>query len=79
MCAYVADKMLQHKANYKETDECWDVNSEYLPILNLVLSEAAVADGRKYLDMYTHKGLSTQLEGVDALAEWMNVPWDSTL
>jgi flavocytochrome c len=69
--AYVADKMLQHNANYKETGE-WDVNSAS-PILNLVLSEAAVADGRKHVDLYTHKGLLTKLEGLHALANWMNV------
>ena len=69
--SYVADKMLQHNAHYKETGQ-WDASSES-PILYLVLSSSAAADGKKHVDLYTHKGLLTKLHGLDALAEWMQV------
>ena len=67
--AYVTDKMLAHNTKYNATGQ-WDVDAP-LEIFFLVLSSSAAEDGRKHVDLYTHKGLMKRLEGVSALAKWM--------
>jgi flavocytochrome c len=69
--AHVSDKMLQHDSKYSETGE-WDVASE-VPTFHLVLSSSAAADGKKHVDLYSHKGLLTRVEGLAALAKHMDV------
>ena len=67
MRAYVTEKMLSHDPSYQNTGE-WNVSATVL-IFSLVLSSSAAADGKKHVDLYSHKGLLTRLEGVTALAE----------
>lgn len=69
--AYVTDKMLQHNTKFAKTGK-WDIKDE-VPTFNLVLSSSAAADGKKHVDLYTHKGLLTKVEGLDALASKMKV------
>lgn len=73
--SYVTDRMLAHDPKYKSTGK-WDVNST-LPTFFLVLSSSAAEDGRKHVDLYSHKGLMTRLEGLSALSKWMKVPKSS--
>lgn len=70
--AYVTDKMLQSDPNYSRTGE-WNENSE-VPTFHLVLSGSAAADGKKHVDLYSHKGLLTKVEGINSLAKEMGVP-----
>jgi flavocytochrome c len=72
--AYVTNKMLAHDPVYAKTGN-WSLNAT-VPTFSLILSSAAAADGKKHVDLYTHKGLLTRLEGVDALAKWMKLPRD---
>mmetsp|Transcript_9636 Transcript_9636/g.14274 ORF Transcript_9636/g.14274 Transcript_9636/m.14274 type:complete len:1290 (+) Transcript_9636:112-3981(+) len=67
--AYVTDRMLSHDANYNATKK-WNEASQ-VPTFSLVLSSSAALDGKKHVDLYTHKGLLTRIEGVTALAEWI--------
>ncbi len=69
--AYVTDKMLQHNAHFARNGT-WDMKDE-VPTFHLVLSSSAADDGKKHVDLYTHKGLLTKVEGLDALASKMNV------
>eukprot|EP00814_Leptocylindrus_danicus_P018813 CAMPEP_0116024346 /NCGR_PEP_ID=MMETSP0321-20121206/12251_1 /TAXON_ID=163516 /ORGANISM="Leptocylindrus danicus var. danicus, Strain B650" /LENGTH=1140 /DNA_ID=CAMNT_0003496037 /DNA_START=68 /DNA_END=3490 /DNA_ORIENTATION=+ len=69
--AYVADMMLKHNSIYAETG-VWDKGSN-VPTFSLILASSAAEDGKKHVDLYSHKGLLMKLEGVDALASWMNV------
>jgi flavocytochrome c len=69
--AYVTDAMLRHDRSYAETGK-WDAGST-VPIFSLVLSSAAAADAKKHVDLYTHKGLLTKVEGVSKLAEWLGL------
>ena len=69
--SYVTDKMLQHSDHYATTGQ-WDKDSP-LESFTLVLSSSAAEDGMKHVDLYTHKGLLTKIEGLSALAEWMGV------
>ena len=48
----------------------WNANSE-VPTFSLGLSSSVALDGKKHVDLYTHKGLMKRLEGVQELAEWM--------
>ena len=63
--------MLKHNTIYAVTG-VWDKASE-LPTFSLILASSAVEDGKKHVDLYSHKGLLTKLEGVGALANWMDV------
>jgi len=74
--AYVTDKMLEADSHYLSTGT-WDEKNE-VPTFYLVLSSSAAEDGKKHVDLYTHKGLLTKVEGIDALAKKMGV-WSSTL
>ncbi|CAJ1958810.1 unnamed protein product [Cylindrotheca closterium] len=74
--AYVTDKMLEADSHYLSTGT-WNQNHE-VPTFFLVLSSSAAEDGKKHVDLYSHKGLLTKVEGIDALAKKMNV-WSSTL
>lgn len=69
--AYVTDMMLGHDPYYAK-ERKWNTSSE-VPTFSLVLSSSAAEDGKKHVDLYTHKGLLTKLEGIDALAEWMGI------
>lgn len=69
--AYVTDKMLGHEKSYKETKK-WD-SSANVPIFSLILSSSAAADAKKHVDLYSHKGLLTKIEGIEALANWMRL------
>ncbi|KAL7570466.1 hypothetical protein ACA910_004251 [Epithemia clementina (nom. ined.)] len=70
--AYVTDAMLSHNPEYARTKE-WNLEAS-IPTFSLVLSSSAALDGKKHVDLYTHKGLFTKLEGVTALAKWMKQP-----
>jgi len=69
--AYVTNKMLEHEETFRRTGN-WTRDAP-VPTFSLVLSSSAAADGKKHVDLYTHKGLLTRLEGVDALAKWMGI------
>ena len=70
--SYVTEQMLLHDASYQKTGE-WDVSAR-VPTFSLILSSSAAADGKKHVDLYSHKGLLTRLEGDAALAKWMGLP-----
>ena len=72
--AYVTDKMLSHDPIYAQTGN-WSLNAT-VPTFSLILSSSAAADGKKHVDLYSHKGLLTRLEGVSELAKWMKLPRD---
>lgn len=67
--AYVTDQMLKHNQQYSSSGK-WDVEDD-VPTFNLVLASAAAADGSKHVDLYSHKGLLTKVEGLEALAKKM--------
>ena len=67
--AYVTDQMLAHDPYYAE-NLVWDKSKE-VPTFSLVLSSSAAESGKKHVDHYTHKGLLTRIEGIQALANWM--------
>ena len=75
--AYVTDQMLSHNPVYATTRE-WDPESQ-VPVFSLVLSSSAAEDGKKHVDLYSHKGLMTRLEGVGELARWLGVPKSSVV
>jgi len=70
--AYVTDKMLSHNANYTATGK-WDSSAE-VPTFHLILSSSAADDGKKHVDLYSHKGLLTKVEGIDALVKHTGLP-----
>jgi succinate dehydrogenase/fumarate reductase flavoprotein subunit len=70
--SYVTNQMLAHDPKYAQTGN-WSIDA-IVPTFSLVLSSAAAADGKKHVDLYTHKGLLTRLDGVDALSKWMGLP-----
>ncbi|KAL3937146.1 MAG: hypothetical protein SGBAC_007684 [Bacillariaceae sp.] len=74
--AYVTDKMLEADSHYLSTGT-WNEKNE-VPTFFLVLSSSAAEDGQKHVDLYSHKGLLTKVEGIDALAKKMGL-WSSTL
>lgn len=65
----MTDTMLSHDAYYAEHKK-WNKANE-IPSISLVLSSSAATAGKKHVDHYTHKGLLTKIEGVEALADWM--------
>lgn len=69
--SYVTNKMLEHNANFAKTGT-WKKEDD-VPTFHLVISSSAAADGKKHVDLYTHKGLLTKVEGLDALAAKMNI------
>eukprot|EP00571_Detonula_confervacea_P015404 CAMPEP_0172304912 /NCGR_PEP_ID=MMETSP1058-20130122/6267_1 /TAXON_ID=83371 /ORGANISM="Detonula confervacea, Strain CCMP 353" /LENGTH=1313 /DNA_ID=CAMNT_0013016319 /DNA_START=187 /DNA_END=4125 /DNA_ORIENTATION=+ len=70
--AYVTDKMFGHDSYYEQSKK-WNVSSE-VPTFSLVLSSAAAEGAKKHVDHYLNKGLLFKLEGVNALAKWMDLP-----
>ena len=64
--------MLSHNTAYNMTGK-WDLDAP-LESFFLVLSSSAADDGKKHVDLYSHKGLMKRLEGVSALADWMGLP-----
>jgi flavocytochrome c len=70
--AYVTEQMLSHNSVFAK-EGVWDANAR-VPTFNLILSSSAAEAGKKHVDLYSHKGLITRLEGVDELARWMGLP-----
>ncbi|KAL9188171.1 hypothetical protein ACHAXT_006549 [Thalassiosira profunda] len=70
--AYVTDKMFSHDTSYRETKK-WNIDSE-IPTFSLVLSSSAAEGAKKHVDHYLNKGLLVKLEGLNALAKWMDLP-----
>jgi len=73
--AYVTDRILSHDPYFAEHHK-WNKEHE-IPTISLVLSSSAAQDGKKHVDHYTHKGLLTRIEGVQALADWMGQDTDT--
>lgn len=69
--AYVTDMMLNHDPDYASEGK-WNVDHK-IPTFSLVLSSSAALDGQKHVNLYQHKGLLTKIEGIEALANWMNL------
>ena len=69
--AYVTEQMLKHDAEFMKTGQ-WDRSSE-VPTFYLVLSSSAALDAQKHVDLYSHKGLLTKVEGIDALSKYMEI------
>ena len=69
--AYVTNQMLKHDDEFAKTGT-WNRSTE-VPTFFLVLSSSAAADAQKHVDLYTHKGLLTRVEGVAALAKHMGM------
>jgi flavocytochrome c len=70
--AYVTEQMLSHNPIFAK-EGVWDAKSR-APTFNLILSSSAAEAGKKHVDLYSHKGLMTRLEGVAELARWMGLP-----
>lgn len=58
---------------YYEHSKTWNVTSE-VPTFSMVLSSSAADGAKKHVDHYLNKGLLVKLEGLNALADWMNLP-----
>lgn len=69
--AYVTNEMLKHEPEFIKKGK-WNRNSE-VPTFYLVLSSSAAEDARKHVDLYSHKGLLTKVEGIYALSKFMKV------
>lgn len=69
--AYVTNQMLNHDEEYASTGR-WN-RSHKVPTFFLVLSSSAAADGKKHVDLYTHKGLLTKVNGLDGLSTQMKL------
>lgn len=67
--AYVTDMMLKHESKYMNNGK-WNVDAE-VPTFSLVLASSAATDGKKHVDLYSHKGLLTKLKGIQELANWL--------
>lgn len=70
--AYVTDKMFSHDSDFEQS-KTWNVSSE-VPTFSLVLSSSAAEGAKKHVDHYLNKGLLFKLEGIKALAKWMDLP-----
>lgn len=75
--SYVTNKMLAHDEGFAKTGN-WSIDA-MVPIFSLVLSSSAAVDAKKHVDLYTHKGILTRLEGVGTLAKWMGLPKSTVL
>lgn len=74
--AYVTDKMLSHD-NYYAKHNKWqntENNTSIVPPFYLLLSTAAAKLGQKHVDHYVHKGLLTKVQGIQNLAEHIELP-----
>jgi len=69
--AYVTDQMLKHDPEFTKTGT-WNPSAD-VPTFFLVLSSSAAADGKKHVDLYSHKGLLTKVEGIDALSKHIQI------
>jgi len=67
--------MFQHDPHYSSTGK-WSPNST-VPTFSLVLSSSAANDGRKHVDLYTHKKLLKKMSGIQQLADFMSVNVDT--
>jgi predicted heme/steroid binding protein len=66
--------MLNHDLQYKNTGT-W-VEQKHPPYFALILASKAAEEASKHVRFYVVKGLLTELQGVHALATWLNVPTD---
>lgn len=66
--AYVTTQMLSHDPKFAKSGK-WDANAT-IPTFYLILSSSAAADGKKHVDLYTHKGLMTQVQGIESLSNY---------
>jgi len=64
--AYVTEQMLKHDNEFAKTGK-WNPSTP-VPTFHLLLSSSAAEDGKKHVDLYSHKGLMVKVEGIDALA-----------
>jgi len=69
--AYVTDQMLKHDKNYAASGQ-WDASTA-APTFQLVLSSSAAADAKKHVDLYSHKGLLTKVEGITSLSKHIGI------
>jgi len=69
--AYVTEQMLKHDTEFIKTGK-WNRTSE-VPTFYLLLSSSAAADAKKHVDLYSHKGLLTKVEGIDTLSSHINI------
>ena len=63
--------MFSHDRYYNES-KTWNITRD-IPVFSLVLSSSAAEGARKHVDHYLNKGLLRKIEGVESLANWMNV------
>lgn len=73
--SYVTEQMLKHDDEFLKAG-IWN-RTAVVPTFHLLLSSSAAADGEKHVDLYTHKGLLTRIEGLDALATFMDIDRDA--
>jgi succinate dehydrogenase/fumarate reductase flavoprotein subunit len=69
--AYVTNQMLKHDKDFATTGT-WN-RATAVPTFFLVLASSAAADAKRHVDLYSHKGLLTRVEGVDALSHHMGI------
>eukprot|EP00535_Pseudo-nitzschia_heimii_P010096 CAMPEP_0197180416 /NCGR_PEP_ID=MMETSP1423-20130617/5042_1 /TAXON_ID=476441 /ORGANISM="Pseudo-nitzschia heimii, Strain UNC1101" /LENGTH=1181 /DNA_ID=CAMNT_0042630493 /DNA_START=218 /DNA_END=3766 /DNA_ORIENTATION=- len=69
--SYVTEQMLKHDENFSTTGK-WNPSTE-VPTFYLVLSSSAAEDGKKHVDLYSHKGLLVKVKGIDALSKHMKM------
>jgi FAD binding domain/Cytochrome b5-like Heme/Steroid binding domain len=67
----VTDQMLKHDKGFAELGR-WNASSP-VPTFYLVQSSSAAADAKKHVDLYSHKGLLTPVNGVGALSKHMDM------
>ena len=69
--AYVTEQMLKHDREFVETGK-WNPSTQ-VPTFYLVLASSAAMDGKKHVDLYSHKGLLTKVTGIDALSDHIKI------
>jgi len=72
--AYITDKMLQHDPEYI-THGRWNTKTP-IPTFYIVLSAAAVKKAQKHVDTYMRQGLITKVDGLQELADHINISRD---
>ncbi|GMH80576.1 hypothetical protein TL16_g08603, partial [Triparma laevis f. inornata] len=65
----VTHHMLLHDAKYAETG-VWEIESP-IPDIWLVLSEEAGEEAGRHVELYSHKGLLTEVKGLKGVAKFM--------
>jgi flavocytochrome c len=75
--SYVTSQMLNHDLQYKNTGTWVDRNPP--PHFALILGSEAAEAAEKHIRFYVLKGLLKKVQGVHALAAWLNVPTDKLI